>query len=1075
MELILRHYQTYAGFRINLQNGFSLITGDTGIGKSTIFRAIHWVLYGTNTSGLPAPFRYGKVSEEIEKLLWEKTQVKIPTKSPTVYMELQLNKDDRIRILRHSNPSALYLWINDPSNSDLDSSLSNSMNLSFNLSSKPISSESLLRDVVAQHQIQKMLREEELWICSSYIIQDQKSPLISGTNSERMSLLNQLTFSSDILSPEEALEKVNKEINLLSQQLMVEDGQKQLLEQQLVLERGKCPAAEGYYRSDLLTEKSMADLAEQINQINLSIQRMNQQYLEQNKIRGQIEQIRQNIDQISRRNSQSLSEISSIERLIEQEEKELERNHQLINGLETERNMLTQQRIGLKSTYDQQIEEFDKINRLVEKIRQTNQVRLTEYHQEVTRIQQVNRQKHLEYQEQIRLWEVDQGKIRQIEQQNQQIQQFNQQNQARWREISARVEQVKLLTDKLSHEVAELPAGSLDNSNLTIDQLQREWIRYEELKRLKEEWSQLSQIDPFSRAGVEELHLLRKRLSTAYQQGFSLLDNLTQLHLLSELEQIGQKDERNGDVLISRLNQKKEYLERLIREYSTSLTCPGCQLHLKLIDNRLVPTDSGLNQPGTSIDQISGELVRINRLENLLNQLRTLYSICQDKSSPPNMTNLSVNPPQSTNRLGSSILPGQYNLSGSSNSSVQTTSSNSSENFLDWWMKQPRDDINKWHRQLVILEKISNLDGLNKGELREPFNFQLAQRIHQARELSKQINVLKEGLPANLVAPVEQPFLTLEKFLQSGEIRNLPRPNMPELLTLASPPQMENEPNPPDVMQTKQLLNSIDQRVESINRNIQEFLAKDSQKKQEITLNRGRVESLRKDIEKYKHETDELNKQIAILSSQIQEDLQNKIELHKQYLQGLLNEQYYRKIALEWFQKKQQIDLKTSQVETVRGTLVSANRLKQLVIETECQHLEEIVDQINVTLEQILPNLFEHPINIQLLLFKQNKSNDRIKPQVNFRIIYKQNEYNSFKEFSGGERNRISLALTLAVFLISNSPFLLLDEILSSLGNYREIAVETIQEISRRVKRPIILIEHIYFQGQFDQIHQLTS
>ena len=78
--------------------------------------------------------------------------------------------------------------------------------------------------------------------------------------------------------------------------------------------------------------------------------------------------------------------------------------------------------------------------------------------------------------------------------------------------------------------------------------------------------------------------------------------------------------------------------------------------------------------------------------------------------------------------------------------------------------------------------------------------------------------------------------------------------------------------------------------------------------------------------------------------------------------------------------------------------------------------------------------LFDDPISINIALFKTVKTTSIVKPCININISYRGGEYNSLAEMSGGEADRVSLAITLALCRLSSSPILLLDESLSSLN-----------------------------------------
>lgn len=150
--------------------------------------------------------------------------------------------------------------------------------------------------------------------------------------------------------------------------------------------------------------------------------------------------------------------------------------------------------------------------------------------------------------------------------------------------------------------------------------------------------------------------------------------------------------------------------------------------------------------------------------------------------------------------------------------------------------------------------------------------------------------------------------------------------------------------------------------------------------------------------------------------------------------------------------------------------LLKLNQLRTLINEVECQYLQKTVDLINETLEEVIESLFMEPISVTLDLYKELKSTHRLKQAVNIKCIYKGIEYGKIDEMSGGEGDRISLALIIALHKLSPSPVLLLDECISSLdGNLREQCLKSLREHLGEDKTAITII-HETVEGYFDEV-----
>ncbi len=93
-----------------------------------------------------------------------------------------------------------------------------------------------------------------------------------------------------------------------------------------------------------------------------------------------------------------------------------------------------------------------------------------------------------------------------------------------------------------------------------------------------------------------------------------------------------------------------------------------------------------------------------------------------------------------------------------------------------------------------------------------------------------------------------------------------------------------------------------------------------------------------------------------------------------------------------------------------------------------------------------------------MLLYKKIKTGNKIKPGLNLEICYKGKKYDKIDRLSGGEGDRISLALLLALNYASNSPLILLDECVSSLDpNLKTACINGIKSIPNKT---VICIDH---------------
>lgn len=146
-------------------------------------------------------------------------------------------------------------------------------------------------------------------------------------------------------------------------------------------------------------------------------------------------------------------------------------------------------------------------------------------------------------------------------------------------------------------------------------------------------------------------------------------------------------------------------------------------------------------------------------------------------------------------------------------------------------------------------------------------------------------------------------------------------------------------------------------------------------------------------------------------------------------------------------------------------------KLKALSIEP----LEELIDSINHKVNKYLDFLFEEstPIQVMLSLYKPTggpKRDSKEKIVVNLKIYHGDRQYPNINLLSGGESDRVSLALTLALSSIGDSPFLFFDECMASLNcELRERCLGLIKEFSDDDKI-IIDVCHESVEGYHDYI-----
>jgi DNA repair exonuclease SbcCD ATPase subunit len=136
---------------------------------------------------------------------------------------------------------------------------------------------------------------------------------------------------------------------------------------------------------------------------------------------------------------------------------------------------------------------------------------------------------------------------------------------------------------------------------------------------------------------------------------------------------------------------------------------------------------------------------------------------------------------------------------------------------------------------------------------------------------------------------------------------------------------------------------------------------------------------------------------------------------------------------------------------------IATKRLVEIAEQTECKVMDTSIDTINFYLNQYVSIIFEEPISVILKSTSITKTTNRIKRNIHLKIDHRGREIEELTVLSGGERDRISLALCLALSTMSSFPFLVLDEVMSSLDAESRERCRRCIELLREFKGCIVV------------------
>jgi DNA repair exonuclease SbcCD ATPase subunit len=167
---------------------------------------------------------------------------------------------------------------------------------------------------------------------------------------------------------------------------------------------------------------------------------------------------------------------------------------------------------------------------------------------------------------------------------------------------------------------------------------------------------------------------------------------------------------------------------------------------------------------------------------------------------------------------------------------------------------------------------------------------------------------------------------------------------------------------------------------------------------------------------------------------------------------------------------------KSEQAKTAQAEYEAAARLLVKATEAERQSLTAAMAEINTYLNQILKRLFTNiPISVEISTTKELKSKKKaVSQRFDIKIFYNNSEYGSANQLSGGEKDRLSLAITLAMSQKFGGTLLFLDETLSSLDTeLKSEAVALLKEYC--VGRTIVCVAHEETEGIYNHVIRIKG
>jgi len=280
---------------------------------------------------------------------------------------------------------------------------------------------------------------------------------------------------------------------------------------------------------------------------------------------------------------------------------------------------------------------------------------------------------------------------------------------------------------------------------------------------------------------------------------------------------------------------------------------------------------------------------------------------------------------------------------------------------------------------------------------------------------------------------------------------------------------------------TSQLLEHEKRKPEEITEKVIDTKEKDHLESEKATLNsiNDNYNKMSKEIEMEETKNKQFTQMIIEIMNQNNQSSMD-IRRNKQTIQNQIDQLMHLNSASELLAQRTILEKtmreKAVEAESIKNEYEAAQRCLTKTIEAERIYLQTAVDKINILLGQSLQKLFpDKPISVEISTTKELKSKkNQVSQRFNVKIFYNDAEYDSSKQLSGGEKDRVSLAITLAMSMTFGSPILFLDETLSSLdAELKSEAVSLLKQICKT--KTCVVISHEETEGLYDNVLKLKT
>jgi DNA repair exonuclease SbcCD ATPase subunit len=379
-------------------------------------------------------------------------------------------------------------------------------------------------------------------------------------------------------------------------------------------------------------------------------------------------------------------------------------------------------------------------------------------------------------------------------------------------------------------------------------------------------------------------------------------------------------------------------------------------------------------------------------------------------------------------------------------------------------VQKSKEGYQRWLKHKTLTEQLEGVEGLKEVETLSP---EKEKKLNMHLSMAKKILVVSKGQDYEMMRTHNQQIEihneldSLKEWQECVglDIFNLPKEHYQTNLALVSSVSFVKEPimsveEASKMFKLTKLKKEIDE-LDKVRRTSVSPMTSEELQEQYLSLRQQaqKAKELEEKITKLKKE---VNSKIAKKACLRQEELL----LLKSNLKELREFTEVCSVAVPLLQEMKNLQVLYQKCSQAEKTAQDLSLLLEKAKKMEYMILNNFINTINITVSDILNQVFDDPISLNFVLFKGDR------PVVECIANYKGSE-DSLSGLSGGEKNRVSVAITVALSLLSPFPFMAVDESFKSLDDdTREKCLEAIRRLVNN--KAVFIVSHEDVEGFYD-------